>query len=738
MRRLTNFRQLFEVLARGRRARRGARSATSRGASAPWSRGWRCPQPEEGNTLRAEGERDAVQIMTMHRAKGLEADVVFVYGGFNLAGRDGVRSFVDDAGQRRRLAGQPRLPAIARSHQARSRQRGPAPLLRRADARAQAPLPALLRRRPRGRPVAVRRPPREDTWRLTGGYRHVNRRVHELVNEPDTRRLRAPHRSRLIANAGDDAGRGARGRRAGRLAARRPPTSRRSNPTRRCRRCAARAPARSRRRTAASSRRTAATGRRPRSSTRSRRRDRRAPTQDGELPGGAATGIFLHALLEVLPLETLRETPALVGLARARRRRAPWPSRCCAGTDAIPRELTPALRLAHAALTAPLPVVGGVLAGLAPRRAPRARWSSCSRSRPRRAAPTRGFVKGFVDVIFEHEGRSYFGDWKTDRLPGWTPPRSTRTSTPTTRCRSGSMRWRWCACSASSDEAGYEARFGGTLYVFVRGLGRRPTPSAAAARRSPRSARGSRSWRRRWRRLGKAAVDDRHDRTRRARVAARVGARLGRPAPTSTRPRATSRIEAGSWPTLEPAERRAFALLVLASLRFARRRGDAPATRDGGRRASRGSASPTTIARAAVRLAAAASRCPPSRRSSGNRATTGRSSSTAAASTTSATCAWSSASPARSAARLSKARTAAPGRARPRRAGKWTRAQAAAIDAARRRPLTVVTGGPGTGKTALIGGIVRAWLAEGIAARAIAIAAPTGKAANRIAELLAP
>ncbi|HVV50145.1 MAG TPA: AAA family ATPase, partial [Polyangia bacterium] len=67
---------------------------------------------------------------------------------------------------------------------------------------------------------------------------------------------------------------------------------------------------------------------------------------------------------------------------------------------------------------------------------------------------------------------------------------------------------------------------------------------------------------------------------------------------------------------------------------------------------------------------------------------------------------------------------------------RWTAAQAAAIEAAITRPLTVVTGGPGSGKTALIGGIVRAWRARGMAADAIAVAAPTGKAANRIAEAL--
>ena len=77
------------------------------------------------------------------------------------------------------------------------------------------------------------------------------------------------------------------------------------------------------------------------------------------------------------------------------------------------------------------------------------------------------------------------------------------------------------------------------------------------------------------------------------------------------------------------------------------------------------------------------------------------------------------------------AAAAPPGQGTQRR---WTPAQSAAIAAALARPLTVVTGGPGSGKTALIGGIVRAWRAAGIAAEAIAVAAPTGKAAHRIAE----
>jgi exodeoxyribonuclease V alpha subunit len=76
-----------------------------------------------------------------------------------------------------------------------------------------------------------------------------------------------------------------------------------------------------------------------------------------------------------------------------------------------------------------------------------------------------------------------------------------------------------------------------------------------------------------------------------------------------------------------------------------------------------------------------------------------------------------------------RAAATAPGRT-------WTPSQAAALEAALGRRLTVVTGGPGSGKTALIGGVVEAWMALGLPATEIAIAAPTGKAANRIAEIL--
>jgi len=195
-------------------------------------------------------------------------------------------------------------------------------------------------------------------------------------------------------------------------------------------------------------------------------------------------------------------------------------------------------------------------------------------------------------------------------------------------------------------------------------------------------------------------------------------------------------IEAGGWPDLAPADRRAFALVVLASLDS---RGDGATRLDlatvGARLARLGVAEADRAA--AVKLAEARLAQPALEAFVGRPGDYRpfivdggflyherdlRLEQRLAAALS---------------ARLSKADSpagaplpAAPG-------GKWTSEQAAAIDAARRRPLTAVTGGPGTGKTALIGGIVRAWLADGLSSDRIAIAAPTGKAANRIAELLA-
>jgi len=62
--------------------------------------------------------------------------------------------------------------------------------------------------------------------------------------------------------------------------------------------------------------------------------------------------------------------------------------------------------------------------------------------------------------------------------------------------------------------------------------------------------------------------------------------------------------------------------------------------------------------------------------------------------------------------------------------------QEAAVRAAVRYPITIVSGGPGTGKTTIVLSILRVLRRLGVACEEFALAAPTGKAANRMGEAI--
>ncbi len=62
--------------------------------------------------------------------------------------------------------------------------------------------------------------------------------------------------------------------------------------------------------------------------------------------------------------------------------------------------------------------------------------------------------------------------------------------------------------------------------------------------------------------------------------------------------------------------------------------------------------------------------------------------------------------------------------------------QRAAVLAATRQRLTLVSGGPGTGKTSIVVALIEALVRAGVDPAAIALAAPTGKAADRMGESL--
>ncbi|MEO5768479.1 MAG: UvrD-helicase domain-containing protein, partial [Polyangia bacterium] len=80
LRRLTNYRHLFDVL-HAAAAARPLSLGDLAGLLAAFAAGRRVAAAGEDDTQRLETEAAAVRVMTIHAAKGLEADYVFIYGG---------------------------------------------------------------------------------------------------------------------------------------------------------------------------------------------------------------------------------------------------------------------------------------------------------------------------------------------------------------------------------------------------------------------------------------------------------------------------------------------------------------------------------------------------------------------------------------------------------------------------------------------------------------------------------
>ncbi|HEX3345846.1 MAG TPA: UvrD-helicase domain-containing protein, partial [Polyangiaceae bacterium] len=105
-RELTNYLHLFELLVEQARRTRATLGDLVHALSGLIDR-TRLTLDLEGNVQRLESERRAVQIMTIHKAKGLEAAAVFVAGGWSGGGDKDVRVY-HEGGRRLAWVGTPR------------------------------------------------------------------------------------------------------------------------------------------------------------------------------------------------------------------------------------------------------------------------------------------------------------------------------------------------------------------------------------------------------------------------------------------------------------------------------------------------------------------------------------------------------------------------------------------------------------------------------------------------------
>ena len=96
--------------------------------------------------------------------------------------------------------------------------------------------------------------------------------------------------------------------------------------------------------------------------------------------------------------------------------------------------------------------------------------------------PTQGYMRGFIDLVFEHRGRYYLADYKSNWL-GPTPDAYGSAALATVMGREAYYLQYLVYCVALHRYLGsrlpgyrYESHFGGVRYLFVRGM--QPTSGA--------------------------------------------------------------------------------------------------------------------------------------------------------------------------------------------------------------------------------------------------------------------
>ncbi len=237
---------------------------------------------------------------------------------------------------------------------------------------------------------------------------------------------------------------------------------------------------------------------------------------DDELPGGAQSGVFLHAVLETIPFASARERsfddwrrdPQVMHIFRDAMLRY--------GRE--PRHLRVSQRLIYRALTTPIHIGRQTLPGLAsrerivrelefvypiPKPADATTPSAATLStatpdatpvdttspdaadhaaasateQPQLDRPPlsalrceRGYIKGFIDLMFEFRGRVYLVDWKSDVLADYSPRAVWLHVYHHYWLQAQLYTLALTKILEIDSDRQHQRRFGGLLYCFVRGM----------------------------------------------------------------------------------------------------------------------------------------------------------------------------------------------------------------------------------------------------------------------------
>ncbi len=200
--------------------------------------------------------------------------------------------------------------------------------------------------------------------------------------------------------------------------------------------------------------------------------------EDG-LPKGRALGVALHELLERLDWSALREAEDFAPWWEALRAEPAfeaWSARHEtlldeAGRRALGSLLFEALRMPVELASLRLPE--GLRALSCAKRAVERAFRLWVPRGAQDAAPV--LLEGAIDLVFEHEGRLYLLDWKSNHLPDWS---AEAVAARVREHYAGQVAFYTLGLAAAHptwppwerEGAVWEARFGGVLYAFVRGM----------------------------------------------------------------------------------------------------------------------------------------------------------------------------------------------------------------------------------------------------------------------------
>lgn len=461
-RELTNYEHIFEILTQ-QASQHGISLAEIIELLDAYISERATPPGDGANVQRVEDDRDAVQIMTIHKSKGLEADVVALYGGF-FANTVPSPVTVYHIGNERRLAIGKRAQKIAKTAIDKEKQEEEQRLLYVALTRARAQL--ILPYIPEG---ALTRD-------LSGSYEQLNDRLRALDHEA---RLKTLFTTDTVDGRSTD---GETDRKADAVLD--------ENALYEWLASTAQAGlsdgefadlATTHRGVIIESYTSLQAADPDEFKTSVDAIEARADRVD--LPGGRDVGIFLHEAIEKLDFKSFGDAPKLESwMARDDVRKLFVGAMRKHGVN-DPRWLDRGREMVFNALTSPIALGPKVHEG-GLYRLPEVREMEFAYPIPEEdqarlgAAPDgawtvrRGYIRGFIDIVFERDKLMYFADWKGDLLPSYEPPAVARHVDRHYRLQARIYSLGIVRLLAIHNEQDYDAKFGGLLYVFLRGVSR--------------------------------------------------------------------------------------------------------------------------------------------------------------------------------------------------------------------------------------------------------------------------